>query len=384
MKSPNSLLLFLVAFPLCAPAQGVGIGTRIDLTQKLQLGSGQFAQLFVPDYFVTPANGEFTLVFHLHSASWAAEDEVYKSHTNAILFNIHLGSFSSSYQTYFSNQAYFQDIVDTILSVLRAGSIIPNPAVGSLIVTSFSAGYAGVREIFKTPTYYSQIDALTLADGLHCSSDPPTMVVQMQDFVRFAMDARNGNKVFLLTHSSITTVGYENTTQTADYLISHIGTTRISFSAIDSIGQQFSSADTGFFHLRGYFGTTAIDHLRHLYNMHVMLRAADSLVRSGTVHVKESQSKPEGFRLFQNYPNPFNPTTIIPYQLSSSGHVNLELFDVLGRRIRVLVDDVVAQGRHEIDWNGTNELGSPVSAGTYLCRLNVGSSTETRMMTFLK
>jgi len=384
MKTPLKFLCFLLFSPTLIFGQGLGVGTRIDLTQKFQLGSGQFAQLFVPDYFTTPANGEFTLVFHLHSASWAAEDEVYKSHTNAILFNIHLGSFSSSYQSYFTNQGNFQLILDTVLSVLQANNIISNPGIGTLIVTSFSAGYAGVREIFKTPAYYDRIDALTLADGLHCNSDPPTMQVQMQDFVRFAIDARDGTKVFLLTHSSITTVGYENTTQTADYLISHIGTTRVPFSAIDSIGQQYSRADTGFFHVRGYFGTTASDHLRHLYNMHLMLRAADSLVRLGTVDVRESQAKPEGFRLFQNYPNPFNPSTTIPYELAFSGHVNLALYDILGRRIKVLVNDDMGRGIHEVGWNGTNELGTSVSSGTYLCRLNVGSNTEMRRITLLK
>ena len=85
--------------------QGIAIGTRIDLTGALQLSSatGQFAQLFVPDYYIPPTNGKIKVVFHLHSASWAAEDQVYKSETNAVLFNIHLGGFSSSYQVNFSS-----------------------------------------------------------------------------------------------------------------------------------------------------------------------------------------------------------------------------------------------------------------------------------------
>ena len=76
-------------------SQGVGVGARIDLTSKLALNtaSGQFAQLFIPDYYSAPADGRYMLVFHSHSASWAAEDEVYRSNTNAILFNIHLVDF---------------------------------------------------------------------------------------------------------------------------------------------------------------------------------------------------------------------------------------------------------------------------------------------------
>ncbi|MCK5033457.1 MAG: hypothetical protein KAS18_07480, partial [Calditrichia bacterium] len=169
-------------------SQGVAIGTRIDLTSKLALnsGNGQFAQLFISDYYAAPADGKYLFVFHLHSASWAAEDQVYRSNTNAILFNIHLGGFSSSYQNYFVDQSKFATIIDTVNSILQANQIIQNPQISELIMTSFSAGYAGVREIFKTATYYNQIDVLNLADGLHSSSYMPSMITQMQDFVRFA------------------------------------------------------------------------------------------------------------------------------------------------------------------------------------------------------
>ena len=71
---------------------------------SLDVDAGQFAQLFIPDYFSAPQEGSFLLVFHLLSASWAAEDDVYKSNTNAVLFNIYLGGFSSSYKYYFPKQ----------------------------------------------------------------------------------------------------------------------------------------------------------------------------------------------------------------------------------------------------------------------------------------
>ena len=88
-----SLLIF---FRIDMFSQGVAVGTRIDLTSNLGLNSstGQFAQLFVPDYYAASANGQYMLVLHLHSASWAAEDQVYRSNTNAILFNITANSSS--------------------------------------------------------------------------------------------------------------------------------------------------------------------------------------------------------------------------------------------------------------------------------------------------
>ncbi|MBI5472399.1 MAG: hypothetical protein HY961_08655, partial [Ignavibacteriae bacterium] len=213
----SALIAWLLFAPALSFSQGVGVGTRIDLTAKLNLNNGatgQFAQVFIPDYFWPAVDDSFTLVFHLHSASWAAENEVYRSNTNAILFNIHLGALSSPYQSYFTAQTNFQKILDSVAAVLRSNNIIAQPKIRRLILTSFSAGYAGVREILKT--YYGRINALTLADGLHCNSDSATMRVQMQDFVRYARDAKEKHKVFLLTHSSITTSGYESTTATAN------------------------------------------------------------------------------------------------------------------------------------------------------------------------
>ena len=270
------LIVFVFLFSNVAFAQGVAKGSRIDLTNKLNLDidSGQFAQLFIPDYFSPSNDGKFLLVFHFHSASWAAEDEVYKLETNGILFNIHLGGFSSSYKNYFVDESKFQTILDLIKSELASNSIIENPEIENLIVTSFSAGYGGVREVLKNQNYYNQIDGLTLADGLHSNIESSVMAEQMKDFLRFAKDASTAGKIMLLTHSNILTYTYANTTETADYLINGVDTERNSVSKTDAIGIQYSEANIGEFHVRSYRGDSASDHMKHLYNMDVMLKQA--------------------------------------------------------------------------------------------------------------
>ncbi|NOX90140.1 MAG: hypothetical protein GXO77_14065, partial [Calditrichaeota bacterium] len=109
------IFFFSILFGIAScNAQGVGKGQRIDLTSSLSLdtGQGQFAQLFIPDYYNAPQDGKITLVFHLHSASWAAEDEVYRAKAEAVLFNIHLGGLSSPYKNYFSDQTKFRKILN--------------------------------------------------------------------------------------------------------------------------------------------------------------------------------------------------------------------------------------------------------------------------------
>lgn len=370
MKLRKLLLLFIVYSTICY-SQGIGTGQRFDLTTKLNLSSGQFAQLFIPDYFVPPVDGKFLLVFHLHSASWAAENQVYKSRSNAVLFNIHLGALSSPYQNYFSDQNKFSAILDTVLSVLNYNSIIQSPQIKYLIITSFSAGYAGLREILKTQSYYDMISAINLADGLHCNSDPGTAAIQMQDFLKFAKDARDEDKIMLLTHSSITTSGYQSTTQTANYLIQNTGVSVTPVNQTDEIGTMYAKCDSGYFQIKRYHGQTAEDHLKHLYAMHTMLRIAVNILDPSLTDVDKDESSLLNFFLYQNYPNPFNPSTVISYQLPAAGDVNLKVYDVLGRYVATLVDEYKEAGSYEVEFNPESSIQQPAS-GVYFYQLKVG------------
>ena len=89
---------------------------------------------------------------------------------------------------------------------------------------------------------------------------------------------------------------------------------------------------------------------------------------------------PTDFALGQNYPNPFNPSTIIPYQLSTAGHVRLEVFNLLGQRLATLVDAEQSVGEYTAQWDATDASGRAVGAGVYIYRLSSGGMTESRRM----
>ena len=93
-----------------------------------------------------------------------------------------------------------------------------------------------------------------------------------------------------------------------------------------------------------------------------------------------SAALPTDFALGQNYPNPFNPSTIIPYQLPTSAHVRLEVFNLLGQRLATLVDAEQAAGIHTAQWDATDAAGRAVGAGVYIYRLSSGEMTESRRM----
>ena len=93
---------------------------------------------------------------------------------------------------------------------------------------------------------------------------------------------------------------------------------------------------------------------------------------------------PQYFSLRQNYPNPFNPSTNIDFTLSSSGFVTVEIFDVLGQKIKNLVNSNMEAGRYSITWHGDNESGSDVPSGVYFYRLTAADYSNTRKMLLIR
>jgi len=89
--------------------------------------------------------------------------------------------------------------------------------------------------------------------------------------------------------------------------------------------------------------------------------------------------RPNSFSLRQNYPNPFNPSTRIAYELPKAGHVSLKVFDLLGREIATLVNEIQPVGSHSVTFNG-----SALASGIYFYRLQAGDFATTKKMVLLK
>jgi hypothetical protein len=90
------------------------------------------------------------------------------------------------------------------------------------------------------------------------------------------------------------------------------------------------------------------------------------------------------FSLFQNFPNPFNPSTQIRFSLGRREHVVLEVFDILGRRVRTLVSEFMEPGTRSVIWDGTNDQRVRVSSGVYLYRIIAGDFVQTRKLLLLQ
>lgn len=93
---------------------------------------------------------------------------------------------------------------------------------------------------------------------------------------------------------------------------------------------------------------------------------------------------PDDYELSQNYPNPFNPETRISFQLPEANQVRLEVFDVLGRKIRVLIDQNLTAGVYDVRWDGKDQYGLVMASGVYVYRLQAGKYQQIRRMLLLK
>ncbi len=94
---------------------------------------------------------------------------------------------------------------------------------------------------------------------------------------------------------------------------------------------------------------------------------------------------PENYKLMQNYPNPFNPETNISFELPASGKVTVEVFNVLGQKVRTLISDGLYQsGRNLIKFNGKDDLGRSLATGVYIYTFKSGIYKESRKMILLK
>ena len=95
--------------------------------------------------------------------------------------------------------------------------------------------------------------------------------------------------------------------------------------------------------------------------------------------VENNPPVPAAFSLEQNYPNPFNPSTVIRYYLSSSGRVKLSIFDILGRKLTILVNEKQSTGYHEIRWDA-----HAVPSDIYFYRLTNDRDSITKKMILVR
>jgi len=243
--------------------------------RRVELKSLTGARLFVTPH-VNP-DRPVPLLIHFHGAPWLIEHHVAHNLPGAALITVQLGAGSSAYSRPFEQADLFQALVDEAgreLKLKRGWS--------SITLSGFSAGYGAVRRILGHPEYFALVNNMLLLDGMHASYVPEGKLLAdggaidpagLDVFVKFAREAVAGRKGFVFTHSEIFPGTYASTTECADYLLAQLGLRRRAGLRPGPLGmQQLSAVDAGGFHLRGYAGNSAPDHVDHLQAMAAWFR----------------------------------------------------------------------------------------------------------------
>jgi hypothetical protein len=137
---------------------------------------------------------------------------------------------------------------------------------------------------------------------------------------------------------------------------------------------------------------TAADYYDLRYNNSALLHAGSDGLPLGDLNwfpeitgiEDRYDTKPDVFTLKQNYPNPFNPNTWIKFNLNKPVHVELSIYNVLGQKIRTLMDKNMQAGSHSIHWNGLDNRERALPSGLYFYRIKAGNKTDSRRMILIK
>jgi len=115
------------------------------------------------------------------------------------------------------------------------------------------------------------------------------------------------------------------------------------------------------------------------FHGNIISTIADHIVSVEYSNIIDLNTSSVNYLLLQNYPNPFNPTTTINYEMPMAGKVKLKVYDILGREVKILVDEEKVAGRYEVTFDG-----SDLSSGIYFYQLKTGGYSETRKMVLIK
>lgn len=98
----------------------------------------------------------------------------------------------------------------------------------------------------------------------------------------------------------------------------------------------------------------------------------------------DNNTLPEVFALHNNYPNPFNPITNIRYDIPEASDVRIDIYDLVGKKVKTLVSKQHQPGRYKIQWNATNEFGSAVATGMYIYKIQAKDFVSVKKLLLMK
>jgi hypothetical protein len=207
---------------------------RVKRGTRASVGRGV---LYMPADFAAP-DGRFDLVIHYHGNTELVEESFDAAKVNALVLIVNYGEGSDAYSKPLQSQLAFDQLLGSIESTAETRLGLKTARIHRIALSAWSAGFAAISPILSSRSRLDRVDAVLLMDGLHASFQPGSKAEvyapSIKSFVNFARRAAAGEKLMVITHSTIETDGYASTTQTTDALLAALGLERRPVTSADA------------------------------------------------------------------------------------------------------------------------------------------------------
>jgi hypothetical protein len=226
--------------------------------------------LYLPPGFA-PRNGGYDLLVHFHGEGRFQEANIERAHLNVAVVSVNLGAGTDPYAKAFKSPDAFDHLLaETEAEVAKSGRAA-GAHVHRIALSAWSAGFVSISQLMNE-TVAQRVDAILLADGFFTFFTQPKKRVlnvhALEKFARFADAAHHEDKLFVITHTTIPTGPYPSVQECVAKLLQMLDMTKTSAPATGPRKMhQIYTVDQGSFHIRGFAGTRAADHVKQLHAM---------------------------------------------------------------------------------------------------------------------
>jgi hypothetical protein len=224
------------------------------------------AVLFMPTWF-TPKAGGYDLVIHFHGLSEIQEANIEHAQLNVAIVSVNLGAGTDPYARPFSRKDVFASLLEEVKGEIEQSGRAPNATMRRLALSAWSAGYVSVANVMKDPSVAEKVDAILLADGFFTAfTNVRRRTVNeagIKPMAEFADAAARNEKLFGITHTTIPTGDFPSVQECVAKLLEMTSTQKTPSSSVGPREmKEIYAVDKGSFHVRGYEGQTAKDHVK--------------------------------------------------------------------------------------------------------------------------
>ena len=242
---------------------------KMEVTTPLRIrlkGLNGNAVLFVPTWFTAKAGG-YDLIFHFHGLSEIQEANIEQAQLNVAVVSVNLGAGTDPYSKPFAKKDVFASVLEEAQSEIEQSGRAPNAKMRRLALSAWSAGYVSVAGVMRDPAVAGKVDAILLADGFFTAfTNVRRRTVNeagIKPMAEFAEAAERNEKLFAITHTTIPTGDFPSVQECVAKLLEMTSNPKVPSANVGPREmREVYVVDNGSFHVRGYEGQTAKDHVK--------------------------------------------------------------------------------------------------------------------------